>query len=88
MIYYSYRCKNRTYRVIKLAETARGKLKRNIDGRFLLSIKFQRSSSWQGTITRLTDQKTISFRSTLELLKIIDSALADANEVVPVLPPK
>jgi hypothetical protein len=41
---------------------------------FLINIRYQQHNSWQGSIQRLNTGETINFRSTLELLFLIESA--------------
>ncbi|MDR2933518.1 MAG: hypothetical protein LBV27_10490 [Oscillospiraceae bacterium] len=46
---------------------------------FVVQIQFQQNASWQGTLT-WTDQKKVQrFRSTLEMIKLIDEALSDKS---------
>lgn len=40
---------------------------------FILQIKFRQNASWQGTVRWVEKKQTLSFRSALELIKIIDS---------------
>ncbi len=47
---------------------------------FVLQVLFRQNSTWQGAITWTEQQKTQRFRSTLELIKLMDSAMA-ANEL-------
>ena len=42
---------------------------------FLVEIKFRQNNCWQGTVQWLEGQKTCSFRSMLELLRLMDEAL-------------
>jgi hypothetical protein len=42
---------------------------------FLIQIKFRENSCWQGTIQWLEGQKSCSFRSLLEMLRLMDEAL-------------
>lgn len=44
-------------------------------GTFVVRIRQRQHSSWQGNVTWLDGDKTVSFRSALELLKIIDGTL-------------
>ena len=46
---------------------------------FSLSIRFRQHNSWQGTLTWLESNKTQSFRSVLELVVLMDSALREAG---------
>ena len=42
---------------------------------FAVQILFRRNASWQGTITWIDKQKTQNFRSVLELITLLNSAL-------------
>ncbi len=44
---------------------------------FVIQVIDQQNATWQGTIQWTQEQKTESFRSVLELIKLIDSALAE-----------
>lgn len=47
---------------------------------FIIHVQFRRNSTWQGTIQWVESQKQQSFRSTLEMLRLIDEALEDGSE--------
>lgn len=49
-------------------------------GTFLLNVKYRQNSSWQGSVTWVDEQREQYFRSALELLKLIDGALATKND--------
>ena len=44
---------------------------------FVVDVKFRRNATWQGTVK--WEGKEANFRSTLELLKIMDAALEQAH---------
>lgn len=44
-------------------------------GTFVIRVQHRQHSSWQGRVTYLDKDQTVSFRSALELLKIIDGVL-------------
>lgn len=44
---------------------------------FILEIKSTRNNTWQGTILWVQTQQKVAFRSALEAIKILDSALTD-----------
>ncbi|MDO4328661.1 MAG: hypothetical protein Q4C66_04930 [Lachnospiraceae bacterium] len=44
-------------------------------GKFMVYIVSQENFSWQGQVTWLNEKKTKSFRSLLELIKMMDSAI-------------
>lgn len=43
---------------------------------FHVRVRFRRNASWQGTVTWLERRETMHFRSALELLGLMDSALS------------
>lgn len=43
---------------------------------FVIEVKSQENSTWQGTITWVEGKKKENFRSALELMRLIDSTLA------------
>lgn len=51
------------------------------NGTFLIKIFDQQHSTWQGTVTWVESDKTMCFRSALELLKLIDGALGQEIKV-------
>ena len=44
-------------------------------GTFLVRIMFRQNTSWQGTVNWLEGRRELSFRSVLELIGLLDSAL-------------
>ena len=42
---------------------------------FIVDITHQQNASWQGTVTWVDKNKTQSFRSALELIRLIDSTI-------------
>lgn len=47
---------------------------------FIINIQFQQNATWQGTITWIEEKKTHHFRSTLEMIKLMDSAISQKSE--------
>lgn len=47
---------------------------------FVVQIINTQNSTWQGTVTWTDGKKQESFRSALELIKLIDSALEEKDE--------
>lgn len=47
---------------------------------FVIQVQFRRNATWQGTIQWVDQNKRQSFRSTLEMIRLIDEALEDGNE--------
>lgn len=53
---------------------------------FILEIKSTRNNTWQGTILWVQTQQKVAFRSALEAIKILDSALTEPGmDVTPTL---
>lgn len=50
-------------------------------GTFILKILNRQNSTWQGSVTWVEEGKTQNFRSALELLKLIDGALDEKQEI-------
>jgi len=49
-------------------------------GTFEISVKFMQNSTWQGQIHWVEKNKKQNFRSALEMLKLMDEALTEAEE--------
>ena len=47
---------------------------------FEVSVKFLRNSTWQGEIHWLEKDQKQNFRSVLEMIKLLDEALAESAE--------
>lgn len=47
---------------------------------FLVQIQFHQNASWQGTLTWIEKKKVQRFRSTLEMIKLMDSAISAQSE--------
>lgn len=46
---------------------------------FTIQVQFRQNATWQGTIAWIEGKKVQRFRSTLEMIKLMDSAIAAAN---------
>ena len=53
----------------------------NQKGTFIVKILSSENSTWQGSITWAEKTKTEHFRSALELLKMIDGAVNEYDEI-------
>ncbi len=51
---------------------------------FIIKVQFQQNATWQGTISWTDKKKTQRFRSLLELIKLMDVALAESSEIIEV----
>lgn len=49
-------------------------------GTFIIKVLFRQHTSWQGTITWLETQSEQTFRSVLELILLLDSALGGSQQ--------
>lgn len=47
---------------------------------FIIRVMDQQNATWQGSVTWVDEQREQYFRSTLELLKLIDGALEKRND--------
>lgn len=45
------------------------------EGTFIVNVKCRQNNTWQGTINWVDKNETVPFRSMLEMIKLIDSAL-------------
>ena len=48
-------------------------------GTFVIRVQHRQHSSWQGRVTYLEEDRTVYFRSALELIKIIDGTLDEVE---------
>lgn len=53
---------------------------RGTEATFIIRVKYRQNSSWQGEITWVDGKKKEYFRSALELMKLLDSALESEKE--------
>ena len=49
-------------------------------GTFEITVKFMQNSTWQGQIHWIEKNQKQNFRSALEMLKLMDEALAEGND--------
>jgi len=49
-------------------------------GTFEISVKFMQNSTWQGQIHWVEKDQRQNFRSALEMLKLMDEALAEGSD--------
>lgn len=47
---------------------------------FMIQVQFRQNATWQGTITWMDEKKTQHFRSTLEMIKLMDGAIIEAAQ--------
>ena len=60
-----------------------GSEERGALGTFTVRVLFRQNSSWQGSVTWLEGRREESFRSALELVFLLDSAMGPCNEARP-----
>lgn len=56
------------------------KKRANAGETFVVNIKCRQNHTWQGTVKWIEGQKENSFRSALELIKLMESAIEIADE--------
>ena len=49
-------------------------------GTFIVRVQYHENQSWQGKITWMENKRTLNFRSTWEMLKLIGSAVDTGTE--------
>lgn len=47
---------------------------------FVVKIQYRQNATWQGQVTWAEKNRTVNFRSALELLKLIDGTMEKENE--------
>lgn len=47
---------------------------------FIIQVQFRQNATWQGTITWMDKKKTQRFRSVLEMIKLMDGAISEADD--------
>ena len=52
----------------------------NSEKSFLVKIKYRQNSSWQGTVQWIETGKTQNFKSCLELIRLMDIAVASGDD--------
>ena len=65
----------RSFKALPPPDSGPGGSETGIRGTFLIQVMFRQHASWQGSVTWVEGEGVQSFRSTLELLLLIDSAL-------------
>jgi len=58
------------------------KIDQGAKGTFLISVHYRQNATWQGTIAWAEKNKKQRFRSALEMIKLIDEALTEADDSV------
>lgn len=67
-------------RMKRESEQAMSETKKGDKATFVIHVQFRRNATWQGTIQWVDQDKTQSFRSTLEMIRLIDEAMAATDE--------
>lgn len=68
-----------TSRITRESEQAMNESKREDKATFVIHVHFRRNATWQGTIQWVDQNKSQSFRSTLEMIRLIDEAMDTAD---------
>ena len=48
---------------------------------FIVKVEFSENSSWQGKVIWAEENKTVRFRSALELIKLMEEAISEGAEI-------
>ncbi len=72
-----YRKRERMTRILKEDELLK---KHGYLGTFAICVQHRQHSSWQGKVTYLEENRSVYFRSLLELIKIIDGVLDETEQ--------
>ena len=65
---------------LKLESPADGKFRKGSLATFVVKVLFRQHTSWQGSVTWVEQKSEQSFRSVLELILLMDSALGGSQE--------
>lgn len=57
-----------------------GKISVGVNQTFIVNVKYRQNATWQGTVTWVEEKKKASFRSLLELIKLMDSAIESTSQ--------
>lgn len=72
-----YRKKERMTRILRDEDLLK---KHGYLGTFAIRVQHRQHSSWQGKVTYLEENRSVHFRSLLELIKIIDGVLDETEQ--------
>ena len=72
--------KRREGKLIELKNSDNLRDKGSTKGTFEISVKFMQNSTWQGQIHWIEKNQKQNFRSALEMLKLMDEALAETDD--------
>lgn len=64
---------------VKVSEDDMDK-KHGEQGTFIVRIRYRQNATWQGHVTWVEENKTVPFRSALELIKLIDGTQSESIE--------
>lgn len=63
-----------------VAENRENKILKANGQTFVVNIKCRQNHTWQGTVNWVEQKKALPFRSALELIKLMDSAMESTEE--------
>ena len=64
----------------KMAEFDEVTGQRGTDATFIVRVMYRQNASWQGEVTWVDRQKKERFRSALELVRLLDSAMSEEDQ--------
>ena len=74
------RCRKRPKEVKRYMSDEIFKEKRGEKATFVVQVQFRQNATWQGTVTWAEKNETRHFRSTLELLRLMDQSLGEQQD--------
>ena len=74
------RCRKRKKEVKRYMSDEVFKEKRGEKATFVVQVQFRQNATWQGTVTWAEKNETRHFRSTLELIRLMDESLSPERE--------
>lgn len=60
----------------------RGIAQEEVEATFIVRVRFKQNATWQGSLSWIEWKMTQNFRSTLEMLKLMDEALESEDKIV------
>ena len=59
----------------------KGLARDEVEATFIVRVRFEQNATWHGSLSWIEQKKTQNFRSTLEMLKLMDEALDSESKL-------